>query len=93
MRILDRNNTRTIDRTGGTMLHSSRTNPRKMRTAALPPWLDPATIADRQTSDGVYDLTQHVLETIEHLGLNYLVTIGGDDTLCYVGAPRPPACR
>ena len=65
------------------MLHSSRTNPRKMRTAALPPWLDPATIADRQTSDGVYDLTQHVLETIEHLGLSHLVTIGGDDTLSF----------
>ena len=65
------------------MLHSSRTNPRKMRTAALPPWLDPATIADRQTSDGVYDLTQHVLDTIEHLGLSHLVTIGGDDTLSF----------
>jgi ATP-dependent phosphofructokinase / diphosphate-dependent phosphofructokinase len=83
VRILDRNNTRTIDRTGGTMLHSSRTNPRKMRAAALPPWLDPATIADRQTSDGVYDLTQHVLDTIEHLGLSHLVTIGGDDTLSF----------
>ena len=83
VRILDRNNTRTIDRTGGTMLHSSRTNPRKMRASALPPWLDPATVADRQTSDGVYDLTQHVLDTIEHLGLSHLVTIGGDDTLSF----------
>ena len=39
LRPLDRINTRTIDRTGGTILHTSRTNPRKMRTAALPPWL------------------------------------------------------
>ena len=45
VRILDRINTRTIDRTGGTILHSSRTNPRKMRTAALPAWLDPSTVA------------------------------------------------
>ncbi|MEO5965636.1 MAG: 6-phosphofructokinase [Candidatus Limnocylindrales bacterium] len=82
-RVLDRINTRTIDRTGGTILHSSRTNPRKMRTAALPSWLDPKTVADNQTADGVYDLTDHVLETIGHLGLSHLVTIGGDDTLSF----------
>ncbi|OGO59607.1 MAG: 6-phosphofructokinase, partial [Chloroflexi bacterium RBG_16_72_14] len=83
VRILDRINTRTIDRTGGTVLHSSRTNPRKMRAANLPEWLDPATLADKQSSDGVYDLTDHVLETIEHLGLTNLVSIGGDDTLSF----------
>jgi ATP-dependent phosphofructokinase / diphosphate-dependent phosphofructokinase len=83
VRILDRINTRTIDRTGGTVLHSSRTNPRKMRAASLPAWLDPATIADKQTSDGVYDLTDRVLETIGHLGLTNLVSIGGDDTLSF----------
>src|SRR6188472_2183435 len=64
VRVLDRINTRTIDRTGGTILHSSRTNPRKMRTAALPAWLDPSTVADKQIADGVYDLTDHVLDTI-----------------------------
>src|ERR1044072_4085167 len=52
VRILDRNTTRTIARTGGTMLHSSRTNPRKMRATALPAWLDPADLADRQVADG-----------------------------------------
>ncbi len=83
VRVLDRINTRTIDRTGGTILHSSRTNPRKMRTAGLPAWLDPTTIADKQISDGVYDLTEHVLQTVEHLGLTHLVTIGGDDTLSF----------
>src|SRR5688500_11093840 len=40
VRPLDRNNTRTIDRTGGTILHTSRTNPRKMRAGKLPPWFD-----------------------------------------------------
>ena len=83
LRPLDRINTRTIDRTGGTILHSSRTNPRKMKAAALPSWLDPKSVADKQTSDGVYDLTDHVLDTIEHLGLSNLVTIGGDDTLSF----------
>jgi 6-phosphofructokinase 1 len=82
-RVLDRVNTRTIDRTGGTVLHSSRTNPRKMPVANLPTWLDPASIADRQVADEVYDLTDHVLDTISHLGLSNLVTIGGDDTLSF----------
>lgn len=83
VRILDRINTRTIDRTGGTILHSSRTNPRKMKTSALPSWLDPKTVADKQTSEGIYDLTDHVLDTVSHLGLSHLVTIGGDDTLSF----------
>jgi 6-phosphofructokinase len=83
VRVLDRINTRTIDRTGGTMLHSSRTNPRKMQASNLPAWLDMATIADRETSPGVYDLTEHVLATIDHLGLTHLVTIGGDDTMSF----------
>ncbi len=83
VRVLDRINTRTIDRTGGTILHSSRTNPRKMREKSLPAWLDPKTVADKQTSEGVYDLTDHVLDTIAHLGLTHLVTIGGDDTLSF----------
>src|SRR3954467_1256653 len=45
VRVLDRNNTRTIDRTGGTILHSSRTNPRRMRASSLPAWLDTASLA------------------------------------------------
>src|SRR4029078_2195490 len=44
---LDRISTRTIDRTGGTWLHSSRTNPRKMKRSALPEWLRPAPNAHR----------------------------------------------
>src|SRR6476646_4243009 len=39
LRPLDRTNTRTIERTGGTILHTSRTNPRKMRAPGLPPWM------------------------------------------------------
>ena len=80
---LDRANTRTIDRTGGTMLHTSRTNPRRMAADRLPAWLS-AERAATMTGDGrIYDLTPVVLENIERLGLDYLVPIGGDDTLSF----------
>jgi len=83
VRPLDRTNTRTIDRTGGTVLHTSRTNPSKMRANRLPAHLPPDDAARYETADGVYDLTPVVLDNIEYLGLDYLVTIGGDDTLSY----------
>src|SRR3982751_2802900 len=40
IRPLDRQNTRTIDRTGGTVLHTSRTNPKKMKAGGTPTWFD-----------------------------------------------------
>ena len=83
LRPLDRINTRTIDRTGGTILHTSRTNPRKMRTAALPPWLPPGERARYEVADGVHDLTPLVLDHLAALGIDVLITIGGDDTLSY----------
>src|SRR5579862_6789261 len=75
---LNRANTRTIDRFGGTILHSSRTNPSKMKN--LPPFLAPEGIP--QNGDR-WDLSAHVLKNLEWLGLDYLVAIGGDDTLSY----------
>lgn len=83
---LDRLNTRTIDRTGGTWLHSSRTNPLKMKKA--PSFLSGATFPSAQSTKGgatttVYDMTSQVLKNIEKLELDYLVAIGGDDTLSY----------
>src|SRR5687767_8346291 len=83
LRPLDRSNTRTIDRTGGTVLHTSRTNPRKMRESALPPTLAPERARSLQAGDGIYDLTPIVLENLEALGIDVLVTIGGDDTLSF----------
>jgi 6-phosphofructokinase len=79
---LDRANTRTIDRTGGTMLHTSRTNPARTTRDGLPPHLA-ADAARYATADGGYDLTPVVLENIVGLGLDHLVVIGGDDTLGY----------
>jgi ATP-dependent phosphofructokinase / diphosphate-dependent phosphofructokinase len=83
---LNRENTRTIDRTGGTYLHSSRTNPTKMQK--LPPALAGQQFPSKQaTKKGVtstvYDVTPAVLKNIEALGLDYIVAIGGDDTLSY----------
>ena len=83
---LNRENTRTIDRTGGTYLHSSRTNPTKM--AKLPPVLAGQQFEARQSTkkgvtSTVYDVTPAVLKNIETIGLEYLIAIGGDDTLSY----------
>ena len=64
-------------RTGGTFLHSSRTRPSHLPSANLP-----AHLHDRYTSE-VSDVTDAVLEHIEWLGLDYLIPIGGDDTLSY----------
>src|SRR4029077_7803238 len=73
---LDRANTRTIDRSGGTMLHTSRTNPARMKRDDLPAHLSAG--ADRYAAAGGYDLTPVVLENIARLGLDDLVVIGGD---------------
>src|SRR2546427_1513698 len=83
LRRLDRDNTRTIDRTGGTVLHTSRTNPRKMPAENLPAAVSKERLAELATGENRYDLTPVVLENIESLGLDYLVTIGGDDTLSF----------
>ena len=53
---LDRLTTRTIDRTGGTWLHSSRTNPRKMKKASLPAHLDAARAEGLRVGEDRYDL-------------------------------------
>ena len=83
LRPLDRINTRTIERTGGTILHTSRTNPRKMPLARMPSWMDASERARHQVSEGIFDLTPLVLDNLAALGIDVLVTIGGDDTLSY----------
>jgi 6-phosphofructokinase 1 len=83
---LNRANTRTIDRTGGTFLHTSRTNPAKMRE--LPEHLAAQEFPKREvTKKGVtsmvFDITSKVLKNLEALKLDCLIAIGGDDTLSY----------
>ncbi len=79
-------NTRTIDRTGGTFLHTSRTNPSKMKK--LPAHLVGQDFPKSQSTKGgetttVHDLSKQVVKNMEGLGLDYLVPIGGDDTLSF----------
>jgi ATP-dependent phosphofructokinase / diphosphate-dependent phosphofructokinase len=83
IRPLDRRSTRAIDRSGGTMLHTSRTNPARMKASRLPAHLDPARLRSLEKAEGLYDLTPIVLENLERLGIERLVAIGGDDTLGY----------
>ena len=71
---------RTIDRTGGTVLHTSRTNPGKVKPKDVPEFLKGQ---GQGESDGPFDFTDHCLAVIERLGLDWLVPIGGDDTLSY----------
>ena len=75
---LDPASVRTIDRTGGTVLHTSRTNPGGVRAHEVPAFL-----AGAAHGEGPFDFTPHVLRAIEHLGIDALVAIGGDDTLSY----------
>ena len=64
-------------RTGGTFLHTSRTRPSHLPKAQLPPHL----VGDYL--EEINDVTPSVLKNIEWLGIDYLVPIGGDDTLSY----------
>jgi 6-phosphofructokinase 1 len=75
---LTRANTRTIDRFGGTVLHSTRTNPSKMKT--LPDFLAGASFP--KTGE-TWDVSSQVIENLEALGIEYMIAIGGDDTLSY----------
>ena len=69
---------RTIDRTGGTMLHTSRTNPQKVNSENVPDFL-----RDEAVGDGPHDLTHHTLRVLEDQNLDVLIPIGGDDTLSF----------
>jgi 6-phosphofructokinase 1 len=78
---LTRVNTRTIDRTGGTYLHTSRTNPCKVKTKELPEFLRTQIPLSENVS--TIDCTKHILSVLQYLKLDGLIAIGGDDTLSY----------
>jgi 6-phosphofructokinase 1 len=64
-------------RTGGTFLHTSRTNPAKVKKDRLPEHLRDA------YSEDVNDITPEILKNLDFMGIDYLIPIGGDDTLSY----------
>ncbi|HET6421900.1 MAG TPA: ATP-dependent 6-phosphofructokinase [Geobacteraceae bacterium] len=78
---LDRSSVRTVDRTGGTFLHTSRTNPANVGEKEMPEFIREA--EQEITDKGKRDCTRHVLSNLEHLGIDALIPIGGDDTLSY----------
>ncbi|MGE0650550.1 MAG: 6-phosphofructokinase [Alphaproteobacteria bacterium] len=72
---------RTIDRTGGTILHTSRTNPSIVKPDDIPAFLRgrfPVV-----PGKGTIDCTRHILDMIEHLKIDALIPIGGDGTLSF----------
>ena len=81
---LDKSKVRTIDRTGGTMLHTSRTNPGKVPYKSVPDFLrDPEHPEAEEQDASLRDFTPHVLRNLEFLKIDRLIPIGGDDTLSY----------
>ena len=75
---------RTIDRTGGTMLHTSRTNPGKVKPKDVPDFLKDPEHPDAEAADkSTRDFTPHVLKNLEYLKIDRLIPIGGDDTLSF----------
>ena len=77
---LNKSLVRTIDRYGGTHIHTSRTNPGKVKKSAMPAFLEGRFEPDE---NGITDCTPHVLRVLEHLEIDTLIPIGGDDTLSY----------
>ncbi len=75
---LDRARVRTVDRTGGTFLHTSRTNPSNVRKGEVPDFL-----SDGLEGEGPFDFTEHVKGVLEDQKIDVLIPIGGDDTLSY----------
>ena len=73
---LDKERVRTVDRTGGTFLHTSRTNPSNVNAASAPAFLS-------AEGDGPFDFTQHVIGVIESQQIDLMMPIGGDDTLSF----------
>src|ERR1700724_4503932 len=82
-RELTRENTRTIDRSGGTVLHTSRTNPRRVAKSSVPSHLSSDQLKTLSFDGKSYDFTPIVIKNLEKLGIGCLVAIGGDDTLSF----------
>jgi len=83
VRELTRENTRAIDRTGGTVLHTSRTNPRRVLESKVPSHIPHDRLKTLHFDGKHYDFTPIVVENLQALGIGCLIAIGGDDTLSF----------
>ncbi len=80
---LDDARVRTVDRTGGTFLHTSRTRPDRIRRAELPARLREHAGELPSAGQDLFDATDAVIRNLTELGIDLLIAIGGDDTLGY----------
>lgn len=80
---LNRLNTRTVDRTGGTFLHTTRTRPSRVKASDIPERLAGRAGSLREVEPGFLDMTPVVLDNLQSLGVDHLIAVGGDDTLSY----------
>ncbi len=83
VRELHEEDVRTIDRTGGTVLHTSRTNPQRVSPKDAPDFLKNSNYGKKVSGEEKIDYTDYVLEVLGNLGIDVLVPIGGDDTLSF----------
>lgn len=80
---LTKEDVRTIDRTGGTFLHTSRTNPQNVSEKRIPDFLKNSKWGKKLDGSEVMDYTDYVLHLLNHLGISVMIPIGGDDTLSF----------
>jgi 6-phosphofructokinase 1 len=83
IRDLKKEDVRTIDRTGGTFLHTSRTNPQNVIPSRVPDFLKNSSLGKKLDDKGTMDYTDYCLKVLEHLGIDVICPIGGDDTLSF----------
>lgn len=81
IRSLENRDVRTVDRSGGTFLHTSRTNPEKVPEDKVPGFLRDSSWGKKLDGGSTMDYTDYILKNIEKLGIDIVVPIGGDDTL------------
>lgn len=74
---------RTVDRTGGTFLHTSRMNPENIPKNQIPDFLKNSKWGKKTGDKENIDYTDYIVNNIEHLGIDVIVPIGGDDTLSF----------
>jgi len=83
LRKLNKLEVRTIDRSGGTFLHTSRTNPQKVKSKDIPDFLKVSKFGKVIDKDGTKDFTDYILNVLSQIGIDALISIGGDDTLSF----------
>lgn len=83
VRSLGAEDVRVVDRTGGTFLHTSRTNPSNVPADRIPDFLKDSDWGKHVHTKRTTDYTKYIINNLERLGIDVVVPIGGDDTLSF----------